>query len=152
MRRAAGEDGQITILSLGFVIVALLLITAVVSATGIHLERKRLLAAADSIAVEAADELTTPTYFSEAAGGFVATGSIPLTDRDVRRAVDEYLAAHPGVQNRFEGFRVLEATSVDGRSAHVRVGAVARPALISWVTAPWSDGIELEAESSARAW
>jgi hypothetical protein len=47
---------------------------------------------------------------------------------------------------------VLDATSDDGRSAHVRLGALARPPLISWVTAPWSDGIALEADSSARAW
>ena len=51
------------ILSIGFMVVALLLVTTVVSATGIHVERKRLLAAADSIVVEAADELSTPAYF-----------------------------------------------------------------------------------------
>jgi hypothetical protein len=152
VRGRGGEDGQITLLSLGFVIVALLLVTAVVSATGVHLERTRLLAAADSLAVEAADELAAPTYFPGTAAGSGATGSIALTDRDVRRAVETYLAANPAVQNRFEGFRVLEATSVDGRTAHVRIGAVARPALISWVTAFWSGGIQLEAESSARAW
>jgi hypothetical protein len=118
VRRPTGDDGQIMILSIGFTIVALLLVTGVVSATGIHLERKRLLAAADSIAVEAADELSAPGYFPA----------------------------------RFEGFRVLDATSDDGRSAHVRLGALARPPLISWVTAPWSDGIALEADSSARAW
>jgi hypothetical protein len=152
VRRPTGDDGQITLLSIGFMIIALLLITAVVSVTGVHLERTRLLAAADSIAAGAADELASPTYFSDAPGGFVATGSIRLTDRDVRRAVDTYLAANPAVQRRFEGLQVLEATSDDGRSAHVRLGAFARPALISWVTAPWSDGIALEAESSARAW
>ena len=70
----------------------------------------------------------------------------------MRRAVEEYLADNPAAAARFEGFQVLDATSDDGRSAHVRLGALARPALISWVTAPWSDGIALEAESSARAW
>lgn len=152
MRRPTGDDGQIMILSIGFMVVALLLVTGVVSATGIHLERKRLLAAADSIAVEAADELSAPGYFPAGPDGFAATGAIALTDRDVRRAVDTYLADNPAVAARFEGFRVLDATSDDGRSAHVRLGALARPSLISWVTAPWSDGVALEAESSARAW
>lgn len=140
------------ILSIGFMVVALLLVTGVVSATGIHVERKRLLAAADSIAVEAADELSATDYFPAGPDGFAATGAIRLTDQDVRRAVDAYLSDNPGVAARFERFQVLDATSDDGRSAHVRLGALARPALISWVTAPWSDGIALEAESKARAW
>lgn len=152
VRRPRGDDGQIMILSIGFMVVALLLVTGVVSATGIHVERKRLLAAADSIAVEAADELSTTDYFPAGPDGFAATGAIRLTDQDVRRAVDAYLSDNPGVAARFEGFQVLDATSDDGRSAHVRLGALARPALISWVTAPWSDGVALEAESSARAW
>jgi hypothetical protein len=152
VRRPTGDDGQIMILSIGFMVVVLLLVTAVVSATGIHVERKRLLAAADSIVVEAADELSTPEYFPAGPDGFAATGAIRLTDQDVRRAIDTYLADNPAVAARFEGFQVLDATSDDGRSAHVRLGALARPALISWVTAPWSDGIALEAESSARTW
>ena len=43
------------ILTIGFVVVALLLITVVASAAGVHLERKRLLALADLLALEAAD-------------------------------------------------------------------------------------------------
>ena len=152
MRRASDDDGQIMILSIGFMIIALLLVTGVVSATSVHLERKRLLAAADSIAAEAADELAAPDYFPDRVGGFAVTGSIRLTDRDVRRAVDAHLSGNPAVRARFEGFEILDATSVDGRTARVRLGALARPPLISWVTAPWSNGIALEAESTARAW
>ena len=52
-RMGRRDDGQIMILTIGFVVVALLLVTVVASAAGVHLERKRLLALADVLALEA---------------------------------------------------------------------------------------------------
>ncbi|MFI2752988.1 pilus assembly protein TadG-related protein [Cellulomonas sp. P22] len=151
-RRPVGDDGQTTILAIGFMVLALLLVTAVVSATGVHLDRKRLLATADAAALAGADALADPTYFDD---GLVPTqdgGAVPLTDAEVRRVVERYLADHPEVGGGLEGLQVLDATSPDGHSAEVRLGALSRPVLLSWVTAPWSDGIVLEASSTARGW
>lgn len=136
------------VLSLGFGVVALLLVLVVTAATGVHLDRKRLLALADLAALAAADQLS-PTYFGEE--GARATGGIPLTDASVRAAVEQYVADHPETAARWDGVRVLEATSPDGRSAVVRLGAVTRPPLVTWVIAPWSDGIELVVDANARA-
>ena len=58
------------------------------------------------------------------------------------------VASAPSAGRRTAPARVFRAQL----DAAVRLGALARPALISWVTAPWSDGVALEAESSARAW
>jgi hypothetical protein len=152
--RASGDTGQTTVLTLGFLVVALLLVTVVVSATGVHLDRKRLLATADAVALEAADALPSEVYFD--ADGSVRAGAgegqIPLTDAAVEAAVATYLAENPDVGSRFVELELVAAEAVDGRSAHVELRALVRPALISWVTAPWSDGIVLEAESDARAW
>ncbi|WP_082812564.1 Tad domain-containing protein [Cellulomonas timonensis] len=150
-RPPTGDDGQTTILVIGFAVLALLLVTAVVSATGVHLDRKRLLATADAAAITSADELSDPGYFGPERLPTL-DGHVPITDADVRRAVRGYLADHPELTEGWESVQVLEAASPDGRTAVVRLGAITRPALISWVTAPWSDGIALEAESSARAW
>ena len=136
------------VLSLGFGVVALLLVLVVTAATGVHLDRKRLLALADLAALAAADQLS-PTYFGEE--GARATGGIPLTDASVRAAVEQYVADHPETAARWDGVRVLEATSPAGRSAVVRLGAVTRPPLVTWVIAPWSDGIELVVDANARA-
>lgn len=136
------------ILSLGFGVVAILLVLVVTAATGVHLDRKRLLAVADLAALSAADQVST-TYFGEAQSR--ASGGIPLTDASVRAAVEEYVSDHPEPAARWDGVRVLEATTPDGRSAVVRLGAVTRPPLVTWVLAPWSDGIELVVEASARA-
>ena len=150
--RADGDDGQVMILTLGFVVVALLLVTVVVSAAGVHLERKRLLALADLLALEAADAVGDDRYFAPGAGqGDPATEGLPLTDASVRAAVDGYLRDNPDAADRLGRVRgALDASTPDGRSAQVRLGAVVRPVLVSWVLAPWSDGIALEAESVAR--
>ncbi|WP_456845326.1 pilus assembly protein TadG-related protein [Cellulomonas sp. P5_C6] len=139
------------ILTIGFVVVAILLITVVVSGAGVHLERKRLLALADVLALEAADAVGDDRYFAPGEGqGDPDTSGLQLTDPAVRSAVDGYLQDNPEAVAGWDQFAVLSATTPDGRSAEVHVGAVVRPVLMSWVLAPWSDGIALEAESTAR--
>ena len=150
---AGGADtGSITLLSIAFAALALLLMTAVVSATAVHLEQKRLLALADQLALDAADSLDLTAFYRGQAPSPTEDGVVPLTDADVRRAVEEYLSEHRAVAVRHEGLVVTEAASDDGRTARVSLAAVARPPHISWITAAWSDGIALRATSSARAW
>ena len=45
----------------------------------------------------------------------------------------------------------LVSVATDDRTATVTLRSVARPVLVSWVTAPWSDGIELAVTATARA-
>lgn len=148
-RAPGGDDeGQVLLISLGFAVLAIALVLVVGAATGVHLDRKRLLATADLAALAAADEVGD-RYFDEATGREPA--GIPLTDATVRAAVERYLSDHPDPAARWDGVRVLEASTPDGRTAVVRLGAVTRPPLVTWVTAPWSEGITLEVEAVARA-
>ncbi len=144
--RAARDDGQVLVLVIGVVLVALALVTAVVSATGVHLDRTRLVTLADGAALAAADSLAEDLYYT-ADGPDVP---VLLTDESVSRAVADYVARHAPAG--LGPVAVLDASTPDGRSVQVRLGAVVRPVLVSVVTAPWSDGIALEAASSARAW
>lgn len=146
--KAGQDDGQVMILSLGFGVVAIMLVLVITAATGVHLDRKRLLALADLAALSAADQAST-TYFD--AAGERASGGVPLTDATVRAAVEQYVRDHPEPAARWDGVRVLEATTPEGRSVVVRLGAVTRPPLVTWVLEPWSDGIELVVEANARA-
>lgn len=150
--RAGREAGQIMLLSIVFSALALLLVTAVVSATSVHLERTRLLILADDLALDAADAIDLDAFYGGRADAPRTGAVVPLTDVGVRQAVETYLVAHPEVAVGLEGIRVGEAVTPDGRTARVTLTAVARPVLISWVTAPWSGGIPLRATSSARAW
>lgn len=142
------DDGQVMILSLGFAVLAILLVLVVVAATGVHLDRKRLLALADLAALSAADQVST-RYFGTAEDR--GASGVPLTDASVRAAAEQYVAEHPEPAARWDGVRVLEARSPDGLTAVVRLGAVTRPPVLTWVLAPWSDGVVLEVATTARA-
>ena len=147
--RPRGDEGQVMLLSIAYGVLALLLVTAVVSATGIHLERKRLLALADLSALAAADAMDDPTYYAPTARD-PGEGLVRLTPASVREAVDDHLAASPS-STRLTDVTVIEATTTDGRTARVTLRATAHPALLSWATAPWSDGVVLQVTASARA-
>lgn len=146
LRTERGDEGQVLLLSIAYGVLALLLVTAVVSASGVHLERKRLLALADLAALDAADTLDEATYYGRADGDAL----LVLSSAAVREAVDEHLAAAPEAA-RLDGLTVVDASTPDGRTARVTLGAVAHPTVLSWVTAGWSDGIPLTVTASARA-
>lgn len=152
IRCAHGDDGQVLLLSIAYGVIALLLVTVVVSASSIHIERKRMLALADSLAVDAADAIDQGAFYRGELPGPVPGLALSLTDDGVRASVDDRLARHPRLVARFDRLVVVDASTPDGRSAEVTLAAVARPALISWVTAPWSDGIALRVTARARAW
>jgi len=136
------------LLALGYMVLAILLLTAVVSASAVHLDRKRLLALADLTAVASADALDERAYYSpERAPVADEDPPVLITEASVQRAATEYLAtAAPttGLSDvHLVGVRVTDGTVT------IQLHAVTRPALISVVTAPWSDGISLDATTSA---
>jgi len=151
-RRPSGDDGQIMLLSIGYVVLALLLVGVVVSATAVHLQRKQLLILADLAALEAADALDTSAYYTDAPPSEPSADSrlVRLTPSGVADSVDAYLANAPAAE-RFTDLAVVEATTTDGRTARVTLRAVAQVPLLNIVTAAWSDGIELQVTARARA-
>ncbi|WP_435735437.1 pilus assembly protein TadG-related protein [Cellulosimicrobium sp. PMB13] len=146
------ESGQIMLLTSAFVAFALLLVTVVVSATQVHLERKRLFDLADALALTAADSMTHETFYVGNADRPEQEGVLTLSDAEIRTDVQEYLSRHPDAVAGLHDVRVVDASTPDGRTAEVSLVSVARPAMVSWVTQLWSDGIIVRAESRARAW
>ena len=63
-RRAKGEDGQLSLLVLGFTVIALTLVIGGAAVTSVHISRMRLLDAADTAALDAADEDVAGVYAS----------------------------------------------------------------------------------------
>ena len=117
------DDGQVMILTLGFVVVALLLITVVVSAAGVHLERKRLLALADLLALEAADAVGDDQYFAPGAGRRPGDRRRPADRRVGPRVRRPLPARQPGRRRRVG--RVRGPRRDDARRP-VRAGAPGR--------------------------
>ncbi len=138
------DDGQLAILVIGFVVVALALVSVVTAATNVHLARARLAAVADLAALDAADAIGQADYYR-------ADGDATLSDEAVAAAVDAYLREHPD-PGAGAGVRVIEAASPDGRTVSVTLRSVARPTLVAWLPGSLGDGFTLEASSSARAW
>lgn len=144
--RAGDDDGQVLLLVIAYAAIAIALVLTVVSASQVHLERKRLLEAADAAALDAADEIAEDVYF----GGGARPGSVPLSERSVRDAVDGYLDERRAWVE-FDDLAVAPGTGTpDGRTAVVTLRATVDPPLIGWALEAWSDGVPLEVTSRAR--
>ncbi|MFJ4106109.1 hypothetical protein [Oerskovia enterophila] len=135
-----------------FVAFALVLVAVVVSATAVHLDRKRLFDLADVSALDAADAMPAETVYQGGLADPVEGAVLVLSDADVESSVRSFLVAHPAMLTGLDDVTIVEASAPDGRTATVRLAARSRPVLVSWVTQLWSDGIIVRAESSARAW
>ena len=141
----ADDRGQITLLSIGFAMLALALVLVVAASSSVYLERKQLLALADGAAADAADAIDLGLYYGGARDG------LPLSDASVRESVGAYLQSS-AASGSFRGLQIGAGTgTADGRTAQVSLSAVARPAVVPWVLAPWSDGFAITVTSSARA-
>jgi uncharacterized membrane protein len=138
----------VTVLTIGFMLLALALVLVVSAATSVHLDRKRLLAVADLAALDAADALDRPGYYAPGAAD-PGRPLVPLTEASVRAAVREYLDTHP--DPHLGVVQVLEATTTDGRTVRVRLRAVVRPALLGGALARLPTTVEIDAGSFARA-
>jgi uncharacterized membrane protein len=144
------DDGSVLLLTLGYAIVALLLVTVVAGATAVHLQRKQLLAVADAAALDAADAVDRAAYYSALDSG-ADVDAVPLTDATVREAASSAVMSSPAAA-RLDGVRLGPATGTpDGVTAVVELTARARLPLVSPVLESWSGGIPLRVRSQATA-
>ena len=144
------DEGRVLLLSLVFGLLALTLVVTVVSATAVHLDRKRVLALADLAALAGATALDEGAYYARDGRAGDAEGLVVLTDASVRQAVEAHLARAPEAA-RFPDLAVVTARTPDGRTAIVTLTATAHPPLLSWVTQRWAGGVPLDLTSRARA-
>jgi len=86
MRRT--EDGQITVMTIGFLVVVGLLVVVVVNASSAFLQRQQLNALADGAALAATDGLSRERFYTEG-----IDDAVVLDRAAVRGLVDGYLGA-----------------------------------------------------------
>lgn len=140
----SGERGSINILTLGYVVIALLTAVVLLDVSSVYLEHKRLLSLADGAASVAADSFDVTGI----AGEGPDRAAVRLDDGRVRATATDYLRRSPAASNLDHLTVVGASGSPDGRSATVKLSAVAHPPLLG-VFVP--DGITIEAGSTARA-
>ncbi|GAA1805490.1 hypothetical protein [Nesterenkonia flava] len=139
-RLFAQDTGQTTVLTLGVLTLALMLIAVIGGATAVNLEARKLLAAADGAASAAVVEAQI--------SGAGNRHPVPrLQEAQIRAAAEQYLL-QTGADRRFDELRVSRAWTSDGaQTAHLELTAEVPLPVIRWVL-PAS--VRVSAESHAR--
>ncbi|QGN56763.1 hypothetical protein GKE56_01300 [Nostocoides sp. HKS02] len=139
------ESGQITLLVLGFSVIAIVLIVGTVAVTSVQLSRMRLLDAADGAALDAADSLDASAY-QRGLGGAVG-----LSGSTVRRTATAYLDRQPRPAS-IRAWGLAPGTgSPDGQTAVVRLTAEADLPLVGGLLDGLGGSLTITVESRARA-
>lgn len=146
-RGCARDDGQLTILVLGFAVILLMLVALVTDASKIFLAQRSLSGAADAAAVAGANAVDESAVYTGQAGD-----ALPLTSRSVRDAVDGYVAdAGLARPDRFNRFAVAAATTQDGVTATVRLTATVPLPFPKLLPRTWRRGYPLAVTAQARS-
>ncbi|MGB3186245.1 MAG: pilus assembly protein TadG-related protein [Ornithinimicrobium sp.] len=140
------EDGQIGILLIGMMSIALTLILGVMAVTSIQLSRIQLLDAADAAALDAADAVSEEVVY----GGGVDDG-VPLTDQGVIEAAGQHLAGRQRPSRVLAWSLLPGSGSSDGRTAVVRLQGQAAIPVISTLMSTFGGSVSITVESSARS-
>lgn len=140
------DAGQISVLLIGMVAIALTIILGVVGVTSVQLSRIHLLDAADAAALDASDALVQERAYDEGIGV-----GVPLTDASVQEAAGAYLAARP-MPGRVAAWSLGPGTgSPDGRTAVVVLTGQAQIPVVSPVLSAFGGGVSITVTSSARS-
>ncbi|MDZ8275678.1 pilus assembly protein TadG-related protein [Microbacterium aquimaris] len=130
---SAGEEGSILPLTLGYVVLALVVVLVCVNATSLYLAQKRVDALADGAALAGSDGFVFTTVDGEPIA--------QLTDAAVSEQAETFLDA-------LQTDAVLvSAASPDGVSSRVTVAAAWHPPVVTLFV---PDGVRLEATATSR--
>lgn len=140
------EGGQISLLILGFTIIALMLIIGALDVTSVQLSRARLLDVADGAALDASDALDSRSVYD---GGL--RSAVPISDGSVLRSASQYLAVEPRPHG-ISSWGLADGTgSPDGQTAVIRLRGTADIPIAASVVAAFGGSVEITVESRARS-
>ena len=140
------ERGQISLLILGFTLVALMLIIGAVDVTAVQLARARLLDAADGAALDASGALDNGSGYG---GGL--RSAISITDASVRQSAAKYLAVAPRPHGISSWVLTDGTGSPDGQTAVIRLRGTADIPIAASVVSAFGGSVEITVESRARS-
>jgi hypothetical protein len=142
--RRRDDEGTIGILTLGFAVVAIMLILVISAATSVHMTRMRLANLADELAEDASDTVSSDGYFTTESG----TGDVELAQSRMSAAV----VAHVNQRgtDRLEGVRIVSVDAPDAVTARVTVEIRVYPLFGLEALMPFADGIIVTATGQSR--
>jgi hypothetical protein len=139
------DEGTIGILTLGFAVVAIMLILVISAATSVHVTRMRLANLADELAEDASDAVSSDGYFTTQAG----TGDVTLAQSRMSDAVVAHVTQRG--TDRLEGVRIVTVDAPDAVTARVTVEITVYPLFGLEALMPFADGITITATGQSRA-
>ncbi|MEO6142656.1 MAG: pilus assembly protein TadG-related protein [Dermatophilaceae bacterium] len=143
---ARSEGGQISLLILGFTVIALMLILGAVDVTAVQLARARLLDAADSAALDASDALDNAAAYRGGLGSAIA-----ISNDSVRQSAAQYLSVQPRPHG-ITSWVLLDGTGTpDGQTAVIRLRGAADIPIAARVVAAFGGSVDITVESRARS-
>lgn len=125
------DAGQVTVITVGFLVVLGLLMVVVVNASAAFVERQRLNGLADGAALAAADALD--------AAAFYASGTVTIDPAEARRRAADHVAGASGVR--------VVAVRFDGRTVTVRLE---RDVSLPLAPPGWADRTTVVSEASGQ--
>lgn len=149
--RMRDDEGTIMLLTLGFTVLALLLILVVAAATQVHLQRMRLTHVADEVALDSADSIDIAAYYAGGLNAPTDESVVELAEGSVRATAEQRLA-EAAVRAGLPEAELVDATTSDDFTATITVRTVVHPLFGVDALLPFADGVTLTATSSARAY
>jgi len=144
--RPQPERGQISLLILGFTVIALMLIIGTVDVTAVQLARSRLLDAADGAALDASDALDNGSAY-----GRGLRSAIQISDGSVLQSATQYLAVQPRPHGISSWVLADGTGSPDGQTAVIRLRGTADIPIAASVLAAFGGSVNITVESRARS-
>ncbi len=141
--RLRGDEGQLTLLVVGYFLVCVLLITVVINVSRVFVVRRALHGVADGAAVAAAGALDETRIYRGDLGDY-----LPLTQADAEELVAQYVDAAEVGPPRFPGFGYSVTT--DGTVVTVTVECVVQLPVVNVVSEDFAV-VPLTATASARS-
>lgn len=142
----SGEQGQIGVLALGLFVLATILVLGAIDVTAAQLARMRLLDAADSAALDAADSLDERAAYE---GGVL--DHLALTDESVAGAAGAHLARTPMPPGVTSWSVIPDTGTTDGATAVVTIRGTATLPMSGWVLESLGGSVTITVTSRARA-
>jgi hypothetical protein len=140
------EEGQISVLLIGMVAIALTLVMGIVGVTSVQLSRIQLLDAADSAALDAADAVAEDVVYREGVGE-----GVPLTDADVVEAAAQHLASREMPAQVTSWSLTGDTGTPDGRTAVVQLSGAVRLPVVGAAIGQLGGGVTVTVRSAARS-
>jgi hypothetical protein len=140
------ESGQITLLIIGFTIIALMLIVGAVDVTAVQLARGRLFDAADGAALDASDALDNGSAYQRGLGT-----TVPISDGSVRQSAIGYLAVQPRPRGISSWVLAPGTGSPDGQTAVIRLTGTVEIPIAASVLSAFGGSVQITVESRAQS-